>query len=676
MNFLTALGFLGLLGIAILVLIYILKPNFQQKIVSSTFIWKLSLRYKKKRIPINRFRQILLLICQILIITACSFILAQPYIPTTEDIRYGTEEVVVIDASANMNAVYSGATSDSSSRFDRAIEDTLTVARDVMLERDGAVTVILADEEPRLLLTGVRGQEGYNELEMTLGGLECTFGHCDMEAAMMLARRQVDINPQARVRVYSGTKYYGGGDAEFINLSDNSAEFNVAVLSCTPTLEENEYVFNIEVACYGSEAAGATRERTLEITVIGADDGNGNVSNLPTLYKQVVFNPQPSVEGDWWEDVQTLTVRATDAEIGGSSTNLFASYEEVRVEFRDTYDSFPEDDSLYVYGGQRDEIRIQYYTTDANSFYYVGFHVLQNVMRDTRDIVFTQVTDESSVAIEGYDFYVFEHGIPAVVKSNGLPKDGVVIFCDPDKSINNLCDIEINEKVTLPEFTYLESGDPSPLTQYIQPDRFGLSEYTKVVNIGEFDPLLYCGGDPVLLSMNTEDTKVVVMPFNINMSSMSVEWDFMILLYNMINHYMPLTVTSYLYEIGDTVTLNCKGPTLSVRDSMNQPPIDPATGQPGTGDYKEFPTQIKLTERGTYTFTVLGAIFDEDNEERKVFVKISTAESNIFHEGEVHTEIENGTNERNSGDDLLVYFAAALVALLFVEWWLQTRENY
>ena len=62
LKLLTPWGLLGLLGIAILILIYILKPNYQQKIISSTHIWKLSLKYRKKRIPINRFRNILIFI--------------------------------------------------------------------------------------------------------------------------------------------------------------------------------------------------------------------------------------------------------------------------------------------------------------------------------------------------------------------------------------------------------------------------------------------------------------------------------------------------------------------------------------------------------------------------------------------------------------------------------------
>jgi len=50
MKILTPLGLLGLLGILVLILIYIIKPNYQQKYISSTYVWKLSLKYKKKKI--------------------------------------------------------------------------------------------------------------------------------------------------------------------------------------------------------------------------------------------------------------------------------------------------------------------------------------------------------------------------------------------------------------------------------------------------------------------------------------------------------------------------------------------------------------------------------------------------------------------------------------------------
>ena len=80
MTLLLPLGLLGLLAIAALILIYIIKPNYQQKFISSTYVWKLSMKYRKKKIPINRLKNIILFICQVLIIVSCAMLLAWPVI--------------------------------------------------------------------------------------------------------------------------------------------------------------------------------------------------------------------------------------------------------------------------------------------------------------------------------------------------------------------------------------------------------------------------------------------------------------------------------------------------------------------------------------------------------------------------------------------------------------------
>ena len=59
MTWLTPIGFLGLIGLIVLIIIYIIKPNYQNKVISSTFIWRLSLKYRKKRLPINKLQNIL-----------------------------------------------------------------------------------------------------------------------------------------------------------------------------------------------------------------------------------------------------------------------------------------------------------------------------------------------------------------------------------------------------------------------------------------------------------------------------------------------------------------------------------------------------------------------------------------------------------------------------------------
>ena len=120
MRLLIPLGLLGLLGIVALIIIYLIKPNFQQKFISSTFIWKLSLKYRRKKLPVNMLRNILLIICQVLIITSCALILAKPVI-AEEEIKYNSEQIIVIDASANMRAKHKEFGEDVT-RFEKAVE--------------------------------------------------------------------------------------------------------------------------------------------------------------------------------------------------------------------------------------------------------------------------------------------------------------------------------------------------------------------------------------------------------------------------------------------------------------------------------------------------------------------------------------------------------------------------
>lgn len=144
MKLLTPLGLLGLLGIAVLILIYVIKPNYQQKTVSSTFVWKLSLKYKKKRVQINKLRNVLLILCQVLVLTACALILAEPNRVVKAETD-PSEVIAIIDSSASMRAQ-----KDGESRFERAVKKSLSLSEEVF-SNGGLFSVILADENPSFL---------------------------------------------------------------------------------------------------------------------------------------------------------------------------------------------------------------------------------------------------------------------------------------------------------------------------------------------------------------------------------------------------------------------------------------------------------------------------------------------------------------------------------------------
>ena len=124
MGLLTPLGLLGLIGIPILIIIYIIKPKYHEKKISSTFIWRLSLKYRKKKIPLQWLQRSLLFFVQVLAIGILALVLARPLMQV--DAKDG-EKVIILDVSASMNS-----TNGVDTRLDRAIEDLYDLATKLM----------------------------------------------------------------------------------------------------------------------------------------------------------------------------------------------------------------------------------------------------------------------------------------------------------------------------------------------------------------------------------------------------------------------------------------------------------------------------------------------------------------------------------------------------------------
>ena len=56
MRFLYPLGLLGLIGIPILIIIYIIKNKHTEQTISSTYLWRLSEKFLKRKNPISKIK--------------------------------------------------------------------------------------------------------------------------------------------------------------------------------------------------------------------------------------------------------------------------------------------------------------------------------------------------------------------------------------------------------------------------------------------------------------------------------------------------------------------------------------------------------------------------------------------------------------------------------------------
>lgn len=632
MSILTPLGFLGLIAIVALIVIYLLKPNYQQKVISSTYVWKLSLKYKKKRVPISRLRNILLLICQLLILVSCALILAQPFI-AAEKSENQPEAIAIIDASANMRAAYNGET-----RFERAVEEVRQLAAD-LAQRNGRISVIIADEAPYYLdqRSGADLIETVNThldelVDLNAGvndrTLKCSYTSGDIDAAIELAEIVLNENNNAEVVFYTATEYINTGSVRVVSVAVEG-EWNAAVLNASSVLEENYYSFTAEVACYN---------RNTDLWLICEVNGiNGTDSSL-TMKMNVRCSDNEAV---------TVTFNTQNSE------KPVYSFESAFIHFEED-DSFPEDNSFYLYDGEKPTIKIQYYSSKPNNFFYGMMTALKENYRSVWSITIKEVPQGGTPELSGYDFYIFEHEMPSE-----LPTDGVVLLVDPNSSPAG-SGITLGGTVS-GDFTFAP-GEEHDITRYLDALTISVTKYTRITSYtDDYIPLIYCGGEPVFLVKDEPLSKVAVLSFSVNNSTHAVLPAFPIMLANMFEYFFPVTVESHAFEVGDTVTLNSRGTSLIV------------SGPSGTFTAESFPYEYRLTVPGAYTLSqtpLSGQVVIE-----RIFVKIPAIESNIAREEDVLINPSYEEKKAVVDKDLLVYLAAALVALLFIEWFLHSREQ-
>lgn len=346
MKLLTPLGLLGLLGIAVLILIYVIKPNYQQKTVSSTFVWKLSLKYKKKRVQINKLRNVLLILCQVLVLTACALILAEPNRVVKAETD-PSEVIAIIDSSASMRAQ-----KDGESRFERAVKKSLSLSEEVF-SNGGLFSVILADENPSFLLNRISAAEEDKvsaALEELLEEDACTYGASNMDAAIKLSENILNENPKAQIYLYTDTTYsYVPSTVNLVSVSE-TGEWNVGILNARAEMEDNYYAFYVDLACYGQDI-----DVKLTVSVSGPNTSSSTENVKPTEFETIVKCSK---------DKTKTVIFKNENEVGKDTENTvyvpipdqkrIYSYQSVHIYVSDSEtatsslnDSFSEDNTMY-----------------------------------------------------------------------------------------------------------------------------------------------------------------------------------------------------------------------------------------------------------------------------------------------------------------------------------------
>ena len=645
MSLLTPIGLLGLIGLIILIIIYIIKPNYQNKFISSTYVWQLSLKFQKKKIPLSNIRNILIFICQVLAIASCALILTQPFIQAEKE-ETVKEKIVIIDASASMLTKTDGVT-----RFERAIDEVRTLAEEIF-ENDGRITVILASKKASIIAAGVTSDSSdlvYEALDSlvdpTEERVECSYGASDINGAIKLAEETTSINPETEVLLYTDTNYIDSGRVVIkdIKLPD---EWNASILDVRAKIYDNYYRFEIDVACYGSVDADVD----VYLDVYGTNDDkmpvnlSGTARCIGGEITTLVFSHVP--------DDKTIE------ELGYTQAASIFSYDYATARIEES-DSFEEDNVFELYGGEKPSLRIQYASSSPNNFFASAIMVLRDTLGKRWNVEFVELKANEQPEMSGFDFYIFEHKIP-----DALPTDGVVLLANPD-FVPAITGLKLGKSysVNAGHEVFLKAGDEHPLMRGVSAESITVSQFTEIANADGYTPLMYVDDMPVVMAKNEPDQKIVAMTFSLNYSNLSMLLSFPMLMYNMFQYYIPSTLTEFVFDVNDELSLNSRSDELLVEDELEN-----------KTELTEFPGVITLTTPGTYKVTYTPISGNEVTE--YFFVKIPESECDIAPIEDTLQPPYFATYQDSADFDLLIYFALALVALLFVEWWLQSREQF
>ena len=214
MKFLNPSALWLLLGVPVLIVIYLIRVRHEDKPVSSTFIWKLSNRFMKRRLPVQRIKKALAFLLQLLIVIGTALLAARPAVISGPVCDY----IAVIDGSGSMQTV----DENGQTRFAYALEKVQQLSSQT--EKGHSVSVLLATDSPGWL---VKNATSKKEVQLALETASCSLGGCNTDQVTQLVQQLCQTSKNPKVLFYTDNTYEEVSNLQVVDLNKN--EWNVSV---------------------------------------------------------------------------------------------------------------------------------------------------------------------------------------------------------------------------------------------------------------------------------------------------------------------------------------------------------------------------------------------------------------------------------------------------------------
>ena len=613
MSFLYPLGLIGLVGVPLLILIYILRSKYNEQTVPSTYLWTLSERFFKKRNPFSGLTGIISLILQILTVIIVSLAIARPIFVVPNS---ASEYCFVIDCSGSMKAK-----DGLVSRFDRAKDEIEDMINDSRL--GSSFTLISASGDSSDVV--YERLVDKNLAKEMLSDLECSDGPVDYSNAISRAQSYFDENTSTLVYLVTDKSFESAKNVGIVNVSSQNVT-NYAISDAWGSLTDGTLYAGGTVTSYTTDA-----DLRIDLYVNGSDSvaASGTVA--------VKAGESIPVE---------LSCRAT-------------AYDSFRLVIRNS-DDLAMDNEVMCYNLNSEASYSILIVSDTPFFYEAVFDALTDSVVDV-------VSTEEYNGQSGYGLYVFHSYAP-----EELP-DAAVWLINVSDSVKN-CGFGVRGIVGLEDpGEILRSNSTSSRARALLSGVSGrnifISEYVKYSGMyTQFTTLFSYDSNPLVFAgVNALGNREVVFGFDIHKSDLALSPDFAPLVANLLKYSCPALIDDPDVVCGEDLNVNITANIDSIK----------VTSPDGEENYVDTSTDVgsmTLDKVGTYVVSVAATDSDKTY---KVYSSAAPSESDLTAPGGDFSVMGEQTFERTEGryDPLMLLFV--LLAIVFTaDWMVFCYEKY
>lgn len=510
MSFLYPLGLIGLIGVPLLILIYILRSKYNEQTIASTYLWTLSEKFFKRRNPLSGLTGIISLILQILTVIIVSLAIARPIFTVPNS---ASEYCFVLDCSGSMNTEDGNKTSFEKGKD--KIEDMIDDAR-----LGSSYTLISVSRDTSVVYERMTDKDLAIEM---LRELECGEGSVEYSDALSDAQKYFDENTSTLVYLITDKDFGSAENVEIVNVSSQNAE-NYAI----------------------SEAWGSLTDGTL-YTGATVTSYTGDVTLNVELYVNGSKEPASST------NVSLQAGESAPVELSCRAT----SYDSFRIVITNA-DDLPIDNEIVSYNLNSEESYSILLVSKTPFFYEAVFDALTDSVVDV-------ISPEEYMGQTGYGLYVFHSYTP-----EQLP-DAAVWLINSSESVDD-SGFGIRGVIGLDgPGEIVKSNSTSTRARELLAGVVGrdiyISEYIKYSGMyTQFTTLFSYDSNPVILAgVNALGNREVVFGFDIHKSDMSLSTDFTPLISNLLKYSCPSVIDGSDYVCGEDLNINITANIDSVK---------------------------------------------------------------------------------------------------------------